>query len=156
MLMHIWLTTTVQRRFELYECSVVLLLILLIINENMSAVCLTAIVKYVLLCRRSSPLNLHLASSEQWFWSGGRGGVLSGWSTGSGFDLIGPPSLSPPSTSVSSDFMVLCKSYFSLPSSGLGLVGLALDLVDWPTFATNSLSLPLWKTYLNKSVCTMS
>ena len=43
--------------------------------------------------------------------------------------------LSPPSTSVSSDFMVLCKclknyTYFSLPCGRLGLVGLAFYLVD--------------------------
>ena len=46
---------------------------------------------------------------------------------------------SPPSTSVSSDLMVLCKCffllklYFTLPCRGLGLVRLALYLVDWPT-----------------------
>jgi len=46
--------------------------------------------------------------------------------------------ISPPSTSVSSDFMVLCKClkkkytyrYFTLPCRGLSLVGLALYLVD--------------------------
>ena len=43
--------------------------------------------------------------------------------------------LSPLSTSVSSDFMVLCKclkkyTYINLPYRGLGLVGLALYLVD--------------------------
>ena len=40
--------------------------------------------------------------------------------------------LSPPGTSISSDFRVLCKcffknyTYFTLPCRGLGLVGLAL------------------------------
>ena len=43
--------------------------------------------------------------------------------------------LSPPSTSVSSDFMVLCKclkncTYFTLPCRGLGLMGFALYMVD--------------------------
>jgi len=43
--------------------------------------------------------------------------------------------LSPPSTSVSLDFMVLCKclkkyTYFTLPFRGLGLVRLVLYLVD--------------------------
>ena len=49
--------------------------------------------------------------------------------------------LSPPSTSVSLDFMVLCKcslkviltSLYLVDCRGLGLVGLALYLVDWPT-----------------------
>ena len=54
--------------------------------------------------------------------------------------------LSPPSTSVSLDFMVLCKclknyTYFTLPCRGLGLVGLALYLVDVKPYSTTTVCL---------------
>jgi len=54
--------------------------------------------------------------------------------------------LSPPSTSVSSDFMMLCSlkknyTYFTLRCRGLGLVRLALYLVDLPTIVPQCLTL---------------
>ena len=71
--------------------------------------------------------------------------------------------LSPPSTSVSSDFMMLCKclknyTNFTLPCRGLGLVGLALYLMDWPTIVLQCLTVDTlgWVIWPVKIVPTMT
>ena len=72
--------------------------------------------------------NLHLASSELWCWFGERG-ILTKLSLcyslvlWIGLDLIGH------------------YTYFTLPCRGLGVVGLALYLVDWPTVVLQCLTL---------------
>ena len=75
--------------------------------------------------------------------------VLSGWSTGSGFDLIGPSSQSSKHLCIfglhgamyCKCFFIIILTYFTLPCRGLSLVGLALDLVDWPTVVLQCLTL---------------
>jgi len=103
-------------------------------------------------CGTAAPPNLHLASSEQWCWSGGRG-ILTELSLcysivhctiimSISFRLVYWISLglalSPPSTSVSSDFMVLSKClkklyllHFTLYMAWPGGIG------PWPDGLTN-------------------
>ena len=114
---------------------------------------------------------LHLSSSEQWCWSGGRGILIelsfccrycvafqqcTLHNHNEQFFQVGlldralislGLALSPPSTSVSSDFMVLCKCFLKIILTSLylikslGLVGLALYLVEWPIVVLQCLTL---------------
>ena len=83
---------------------------------------------------------MHIAQS---LWA-----VLSGWSTGSGLISLGL-ALSPPSTSVSSDFMALCKCLKRIILTSLYLVE-GLVCWDWPfTWWTDQLlSFSAWHCWL--------
>ena len=115
---------------------------------------------FTALCNMSPPgPNLHLASSEQWCYVGLEEGeyyqnwlcaiVLCsisamhnhneqffqvGWSTG--FDLIGPSSQSSKHLCIFGLYGAMCfinYTNFTLRCRWLGLVGLVLYLVEWPT-----------------------
>ena len=118
---------------------------------------------------------VHLASSEQLCWSGGRGiltelslcySIVQHFSNvhctiimSSSFRLvywIGPLdralisfglALSPPSTSVSSDFMVLCKCFLKIILTSLYLVE-GLAWWDWPGGIDQLLSFSAWHYWL--------
>jgi len=65
--------------------------------------------------------------------------------------------VSPRSTSVSSDLMVLCKCYFvKIILTSLYLVGLALYLVDWPTIVLQCFVTVGWVIWPVKIVPSMT